>query len=110
MTTDLDTGKITQLLTLSTKQLDARTLSALSNARQKALERQAECAPAFAFNAGGEAHNQRQESIQYWVVAGLLAAMLIAGTSFWQHIQEHQTAELDVAILTDDLPIEVFVD
>lgn len=110
MTTDMDPGKIARLLTLSTKQLDAGTLSALSSARQKALERQAECAPAFAFNAGGETHSPRQESIQHWIFAGLLAAMLIAGTSFWHHIQEHQTAELDVAILTDDLPIEVFVD
>jgi len=110
MTAHLDPGKITQLLTLSTRQLDENTLSALNNARQLALKRQAVHAPVFALNTGRETHRLIPDSIQQWVVAGLLVAMLIAGTSFWNHVQEQQIDELDVAILTDDLPIEVFVD
>lgn len=110
MTENLDPRKIAQLLTLSARQLDERTLSALHSARQLALKRQAVRAPVFTLSTGRGTHNLIPESAQQWVVAGLLVAMLIVGTSFWHHIQEQQIDELDVAILTDDLPIEVFVD
>jgi len=110
MTTNIDPHKIAHLLTLSTRQLDESTLSALSNARQNALKRQSVRAPVFALVTGRGTHNLIPDSIQQWVVAGLLAAVIIVGTSFWHHVQEQQIDELDVAILTDDLPIEVFLD
>lgn len=110
MTENLDPGKIARLLTLSTRQLDESTLSALHSARQNALKRQMVRAPVFALNTGRETHSLIPDTLQQWVVAGLLVAMLIVGTSFWHHVQEQQITELDVAILTDDLPIEVFVD
>jgi hypothetical protein len=110
MITELNLGKITQLLTQSTRQLDANTLSALVDARQNALKRQSVRVPVFALSTGRETHSLIPDSIQQWVVAGLFVAMLIVGTSFWHHVQEQQLSELDVAILTDDLPIEVFVD
>jgi hypothetical protein len=119
MTNKLDPRKIAQLLTQSTRQLDEATLSALVNARQNALKRQsvrAVRAPVFALTPAS-AHTSARwtdrlipHSAQPWIAAGLLAAILIAGTSFWQHVQEQQIDEVDVAILTDDLPIEVFVD
>lgn len=110
MTTNLDPGKIAQLLTISTRQLDRSTLSALGSARQSALKKQMVSVPAFALNTGRATHSLIPDSIQQWVVTGLLVAMIIVGTSFWHHVQEQQITELDVAILTDDLPIEVFVD
>ena len=110
MTTDLDPGKIAQLLTLSTQQLDQSTLSALHNARQSALNRQAVRAPAFAFITDRGTLSLIPNSIQQWVFAGLLIVMLVIGTSYWQHVQEQQISDIDVAILPDDLPIEVFVD
>jgi hypothetical protein len=110
MTNELDPGKIAQLLTQSTRQLDEATLSALVNARQNALKRQSVRAPVFALATGRWTDRLMPHSAQPWIAAGLLAAILIAGTSFWQHVQERQIDELDVAILTDDLPIEVFVD
>jgi type VI protein secretion system component VasF len=110
MTKNLDPSKIAQLLTLSTRQLDENTLSALSSARQNALKKQVVRAPVFALNTGRETHSLIPDSVQQWVVAGLLVAMLIVGMSFWHHVQEQQIDELDVAILTDDLPIEAFVD
>jgi Protein of unknown function (DUF3619) len=116
MTNELDPKKIAQLLTLSTRQLDEATLSALVNARQNALKRQSVRAPAFALTPAS-AHTSARwadrlmpHSAQPWIAAGLLAAILVSGTSYWQHVQEQQIDELDVAILTDDLPIEVFVD
>lgn len=118
MTNELDPKKIAQLLTLSTRQLDEATLSALVNARQNALKRQRQSvrAPVFALTPASAHTSVRwtdrliPHSAQPWIAAGLLAATLVAGTGFWQHVQEQQIDELDVAILTDDLPIDVFVD
>ena len=110
MITKLNPGKIAQLLTQSTRQLDADTLSALVAARQNALKKQSVRAPVFELSTGRQTHSLIPDSVQQWVVAGLFVAMLIVGTSFWHHVQEQQLSEIDVAILTDDLPIEVFVD
>ncbi|MGA7750902.1 MAG: DUF3619 family protein [Gallionella sp.] len=109
MITNLDPGEITRLLTVSARQLDQSTLSALSSARQNALKRQAVRSPVFALNAGHGILRLIPNTPRIWAVAGLLVVMLIFGTGFWHHIQEQQIDETDVAILTDDLPIEVFV-
>ena len=116
----LDPQKVAKLLTQSTRQLDGATLTALVNARQSALKKQLVRAPIFAlYPAGlhtspGWANRLLPLSAQPWVTtwlaAGLLAVALIAGTGYWQHLEEQQINELDVAILTDELPIEVFVD
>ena len=116
MTNELDPGKIVRLLTQGTRQLDAVTISALVDARQKALKRQSERAPVFTLAPTSAYMSARwtdrliPHSAQLWIAAGLLVAVLIAGTSYWQHVQEQQIDETDVAILTDELPIEVFVD
>jgi Protein of unknown function (DUF3619) len=116
MSDELDPGKIAQLLTQSTRQLDAVTISALVNARHNALERQSVRAPVFTharvsvLTSVHWANRLIPHSAQPWIAGGLLIAVLIAGTSYWQNIQEQQIDETDVAILTDELPIEVFVD
>jgi hypothetical protein len=110
MNTNLDPGKITRLLTLSARQLDQSTLSALSISRQNALARQSVRSPAFALSTGHGTHRLLPNIAHPWVIAGLLVAALILGTGYWQHIQEQQIDETDVAILTDDMPIDVFVD
>ena len=116
MTHKLDPGKIAQLLTQGTRQLDAVTISALVNARQNALKKQPVRAPVFTLTPAS-AHTSARwtdrlmpHSAQPWITAGLLLAVLIAGTGYWQNVQEQQIDETDVAILTGDLPIEVFVD
>ena len=111
---NMNPKKIAQLLTQSTRQLDEVTLSALVNARQNALKRQLVRAPVFALNPAS-AHASWTDrlvphAVQPWIAAGLLIALLFAGSSYWQHVQEQQIEELDVSILTDDLPIEAFVD
>ena len=115
----LDPKKVAQLLTQGTRQLDGVTLTALVNARQNALKKQLVRAPVFALHPASLspsswANRLLLPSAQPWVsmllAAGLLAAALIAGTGYWQHLEEQQINELDVAILTDELPIEVFVD
>lgn len=110
MTTRLDPRKVAQLLTQGTRQLDATTLSALADARQSALKRQSVAAPALVLSTGRWAHNLIPHSAQQWLISGVLVAFFAFATGYWQHAQEQQISELDVAILTDELPIEVFVD
>jgi hypothetical protein len=115
MTNSLNPQKIIQLLTKSTQQLDKATLSALADARKNALQRQSVRAPVFTLTSASANSSVRwadrltPHSAQPWIAAGLLAAILFAGTSYWQHIQEQQIDETDVAILTGDLPIEVLI-
>ena len=110
MTTGLYPKKIAQLLTLSCRQLNGATLSALAEARRNALKRQSAHSPSFALSTGRWTHDLIPHSAQQWMATGLLAAMLIIGAGIFQHSQEQQINDLDVAILTDDFPIEVFVD
>ena len=116
MTHKLNPGKIAELLTQGTRQLDAVTISALVDARQNALKKQSVRAPVFTLTPAS-AHSLARwtdrlmpHAAQPWIATGLLLAVLIAGTGYWQNVQEQQIDETDVAILTDDLPIEVFVD
>jgi hypothetical protein len=116
MKTELNLDKIARLLDHSTRQLDGRVQSALNLARNNALERQSAYAPAFAHAGASSSGTARwthwlvPHSARQWIAAGVLAAALIGGAGAWHHAQEQQISELDVAILTDELPIEVFVD
>lgn len=111
MTDKLNPKRIAQLLNQGTWQMDKDVLSALGDARQKALQRQAVHAPVFTLATGRWRHLLAPFTAHQWMSAGLLAIMLVIGSSYyWHHAQEQQIADLDVAILTDDLPIEVFVD
>lgn len=110
MTTGLDPNKIAQLLTQSTRQLDEATVSALADARREALKRKSAYSPVFTLSTGRWVHNLIPHSAHQWLAAGLLVAALLIVVGYWQHTREEQLSELDVAILTDDLPIEVFVD
>jgi len=110
MNAKFDPVRITQLLTQSIRHLDAATLSALATARQNALKRQSLRAPVFALSGGHWTHNLMPLSAQQLLAAGLLVVVFACTAGYWQHAQEQQISELDVAILTDELPIEVFVD
>ena len=109
MTKNLDPKKITHLLTVSSRQLDQRTLSALSSAHATALQRQLVRSPVFALNTGHGIHRLISSPIRLWVAAVLLVATITIGMSYWNHLQEQQIEETDLAILTDDMPIDVFV-
>lgn len=106
--------KITQLLTQGTRQLDGRTLSKLSKARHLALTKQSAHASVLALTPASASTLTARwlipHTVHQWLAAGLLAAVIVSGAGYWQHAQEQQVSELDVAILTDELPIEVFVD
>lgn len=110
MTTKLDSEKISQLLTQSARQLDSTTLSALAGARQSALDKHMGRTHATVLSTGRWTHILVPHSGPQWLVAGLFLAIVLFSSNYWQHAQEQKISELDVAILTDELPLEVFVD
>ncbi|GAB4412719.1 MAG: hypothetical protein OHK0054_01020 [Sideroxydans sp.] len=52
----------------------------------------------------------RAQRAWQWSAAATLALALAVGYAYWQHQAAYQHAELDIAILTDDLPIHMYVD
>ena len=107
--------QVKQLLNRSLALLDQPTLARLRNAREKALARYDahSTAPAFAWEGLWTDHRHASAShhkSHYWAVAVLLVALLFSCTAYWHHTADHDVSDVDIAILTDDLPIEMYVD
>lgn len=69
--------------------------------------------PALAWLGNFGSHrNTTHLSKQFnWAVALLFIACLFSGAAYWQNnISDHEISEVDVAILTDDLPLHAYVD
>lgn len=106
----INTQQFTQLLNRGTQQLDASTLSALNTARQTALSKQRVRVAAVTLSSGHLLPIHLSLGAQKWIVTALVAATLISAWSVLQHQHEQQINELDIAILSNEMPIEVFVD
>jgi len=112
---DIDTAAIKNLLNTSTAQLAPATLENLRTARSRALEHQRtrHSMPVLAWLGQ---HNSRYGSFHIsrpynWIIAALFVACLISGASFLHsYTTEHEISEVDIAILTDDLPIHALLD
>jgi hypothetical protein len=115
MKSETKTHSIKALLNASTLQLAPATLEKLRTARTNALTHQRihHAAPVLAWLGH---HSGRNDSFHMsrslnWGIALLFVVFLISGASFWQnYTTEHEISELDIAILTDDLPIHIYVD
>ncbi len=105
---------IKHLLDYSLARLDGPTLARLRVARMTALhchQPRHAILPLFA-SAGNHAiwHTpSRHARIYYWIAAALLAASIFGGFAFWQQTVDDDS-DVDIAILTDDLPIQYFLD
>lgn len=114
MSKKLHSKQIKQLLNRSLAQIDQPTLARLRNARTLALARcdAHSTAPAFAWIGSGASHHHGADmhhKSNYWAAIVFLVALLFSGVAYWHHI-DHDISDVDIAILTDDLPIEVYVD
>ena len=115
MNQKLNTKEIGQLLNHSTTRLDKRTLDKLMAARRVALSHQqtAQQAPVLAWLTEhgvihhGTSHNHKAFN---WGVAALVAAILFGGALYLQQSNDHDHSDIDIAILTDDLPVDMYVD
>lgn len=110
----LNTREIGQLLNRSAAQIDSGTADKLLSARRAALRHQqtAQLAPVQAWLAEhglihhGASHSHKALN---WGMAALFAAILFSGALYLQH-QSYDHSDIDIDILTDELPVDMFVD
>lgn len=108
---DIAPERIARLLNHAAQQLDDNTLVALRRARHIALERQLQSKPVFALSTGHGLNWMLPHTPNQLVATIILvAAIILGGASYLHHSHENDIARLDAAILTDDIPLEAFVD
>ena len=104
---------IKQLLNCSIAELDPSTLTRLRAARMHAVSRHhAQSVSLFTWageHAGWHASAHRQNR-HYWIGVILLVAGLFSSIVYWQHAKDNDICDVDIAILTDDLPIQYYAD
>jgi len=115
MKTDINTNLIKEILNISTTQIAPATLEKLRMARSRAIDHQRtkSTIPVLAWigHHGGRHESFHMSKSMNLAIAALFVACLISGAAFWQnYTSEHEISELDIAILTGDLPIHVYVD
>ncbi|MCE9641937.1 MAG: DUF3619 family protein [Betaproteobacteria bacterium] len=108
-------GKIIQRLNQGLGNIKQGTAYQLQSARQAALDRYREAPqPVFGLAWAGDvafrvSHN-RHFNARNLMALGVLVLSLI-GVTYWQVvIQGNDIAEIDVSLLTDDLPINAYLD
>ena len=111
----LNIDEVRSLLNRSTADLSIETLDRLQSARRTALQHQqiAQQTPVHAWLSQHGLighHSSHQHRTLHWGLAALLVVVLIGGVGYWKNVSEHDHSELDIAILTDDLPVHMYVD
>lgn len=111
----LNIRDIGQLLNRSTAQFDNDTLDKLRVARRNALQYQqtTQQAPVSAWLSQHGLiyhHAPHGHKALSFGMAALLAVFLLSGVLYWHYSYEHDHSELDIAILTDELPVAMYVD
>jgi hypothetical protein len=110
MNTKLTNKEIGRLLDRSSNQLDRATLNGLHAARQHALKNQRISASNWV-NHNGLLHGRLQLSARAfnWVIAAVVAVLLALNLAYWERTAAHDHSDIDIAILTDDLPVDTYV-
>lgn len=109
---EINTRRVAELLNRSAHQLDDTTLSALSEARRVALERQQTKKTWLVLSTGqhSSASWLPHTPAQWAITAALLIAAIISIAPSSQKEPEYDKSRIDIAILIDDMPLEAFVD
>jgi hypothetical protein len=111
MNIKLTNKEIGRLLDRSANQLNRSTLNGLHAARKNALQNQRVSATTWV-NQNGMLHGRLQLSQRAlnWIIAGVVASLLVINLAYWDRMSEHDHSDIDIQILTDDLPVDMFVD
>lgn len=111
MNVKLTNKEIVSLLNRATHQLDRSTLGHLRIARHNALQNQRVDTPAWV-SQNGLLHGQLQltQRALNWIIVAVVASLLVINLTYWDRAYEHDHSDIDIAILTDDLPVDMFVD
>jgi hypothetical protein len=115
MKSKIKTHSIKELLNTSTSQLAPATLEKLRGARSLALEHQRtrRSAPVLAWLGHHTGHHEsfHISKTMGWAIAALFVVSLLSGASYWHsYTTEHEICDVDISILTGDLPIHAYVD
>ena len=108
MNTKLTRREIGRLLDRSAAQLDRSALEGLQAARRHALQSQRVSLSAWLSRNGvlhGHLHLPRRSLA--WLMA-VVATLLLVNLSYCYHSSRH--GDIDIAILTDEMPVDVYVD
>ena len=110
-------GKIVGYLSEGARNLDPAVGERLLAARKLALSRyHGEAAPAWgpawATQAIGRINQHRPASAAHMLIAGAALVAVLIGLVYWQNYnaQANELAEVDVGLLTDELPINAYLD
>ncbi|MBI5006169.1 MAG: DUF3619 family protein [Nitrosomonadales bacterium] len=102
---------IGRLLDRSARQVDGGTLEALHAARRHALLRQRSSTPLWIGLDGVLfGHQQLSRRAFGWLIAAAVATLLLINLGSWYHASEHNHGDIDIAILTDEMPVDVYID
>jgi Protein of unknown function (DUF3619) len=111
MSIKLTTKEIGRLLDRSASQLDRATLNGLHAARQQALQKQRVSASVLVGRNGLLfGHLQLSARAFNWIIAAVVAGLLAINIAYWNRTSEHDHSDIDIAILTGDLPVDAYVD
>lgn len=99
--------EIAQLLDRSAERMDRNTVKALQLARQQALQHQRVTASIWQ-NWDGVLFGHRRELS--WGVAAIVATLLLVNLTVWQRSSDNNRGHIDIAILTDEMPVDIYVD
>ena len=110
---NLTPDSIKQLLNRSVSGLDRGTIENLRSSRNLALQRHRELqhAPVQAWLTHhgfwtGNSHSHQKHV--YFALVVLFAACLFSGIAYIQH--DHDHSDVDIELLTDDLPVDAYVE
>lgn len=112
MNRKLHTHEIRHLLNRSANQLNRSTLNELQVARQHALQHQRASVSSW-ISRNGMLHGQLHLSQRAlnWIIAAIVTTLLAINLTYWDHTSsDRDHSDIDIAILTDDLPVDMYVD
>jgi len=104
---------IKNALNRSTDGLNAHVLGKLATSRHQALSRSKQAHQFTAEHSGGTIMRLRAMTLHHearlWIGIALIIIFSVAAHQYWEHSNDDH-ADIDFAILTDELPIDVYVD
>lgn len=103
--------ELKNLLDRSAASLDRSTADRLARARATALQHQRASGSGWLSRNGllhGYAWHEHRAA--YRIALLVFAALLVGALGYWQHLPEHEHGDIDIAILTDEMPVDVYVD
>ena len=105
--------KIKYLLNRSAMRIEAPVLQRLHLARTQALMRydSRRSSPVWAWAGNFTwSSNVSPQKIHFWTATVLIVIFLLGASTYLSQAAGSDTSDVDIAILTDDLPMHVYID